>query len=275
MGNVREQSPRAILSADPRRQKQLGIEETRWDHLTAAIAKVMQRHHRLIGDDAHETTPNSARPAARALAPRAVHDDIADEFRFHVEMRARENERRGMSAADAQRDAERRFGPRARIHDIAYDVRGGGWVETLWQDIRYGARILAAQKMFSATVILTVGIGVGANATIFTLVDRLLLRTLPVERPEELEQLTLPNDWCLIQRAVLSRAAPAQPTFSPASLARTLEPATIGSAGDAQARPRRARIRQLLLRPRHARRARAPAQRRRRSRVTLAHRSPS
>jgi hypothetical protein len=100
-----------------------------------------------------------------------VHDDIADEFRFHVEMRARENERRGMSAADARRDAERRFGSAARIHDIAYDVRGGGWVATLWQDIRYGARVLAAQKIFSATVILTVGIGVGANAMIFTLVD--------------------------------------------------------------------------------------------------------
>jgi predicted permease len=165
--------------------------------------------------------------------PEQVHDDIADEFRFHVEMRARENERHGMSAADAQRDAERRFGSAARIHDIAYDVRGGGWAETLWQDIRYGARVLAAQKIFSAIVILTVGIGVGANATIFTLVDRLLLRTLPVERPGELEQLTLPNDWSSFSAPFFREMRRRNDVFS-GVLARTLEPATIGGSGDAR-----------------------------------------
>ena len=132
------------------------------------------------------------RDRVRALSsPDRVREEIAEELRLHVEMRARDNERSGMSADDARRDAERRFGSVARIGDIAYDVRGGGWLETLWQDVRYGTRVLAKQKIFAATVILTVGIGVGANATIFTLVDQLLLRTLPVERPEELEQVAL------------------------------------------------------------------------------------
>ena len=174
------------------------------------------------------------RDRLRALwQPDRVHDDIADEFRFHMEMRARENERRGMSAADAQRDAEHRFGSAARIHDIAYDVRGGGWAEALWQDIRYGARVLASQKIFSATVILTVGIGVGANATIFTLVDRLLLRTLPVERPGELEQLTLPNDWSSFSAPFYRELRRRNDVFS-GVLARQIEPATIGAAGEAR-----------------------------------------
>ena len=174
------------------------------------------------------------RDRLRALwHPERVHDDIADEFRFHMEMRARENERRGMTTADAQRDAKQRFGSSARIHDIAYDVRGGGWAETLWQDIRYGARVLAAQKVFSATVILTVGIAVGANATIFTLVDRLLLRTLPVERPQELEQLTLPNDWSSFSVPFYRELRRRNDVFS-GVLARQLEPATIGNAGEAR-----------------------------------------
>lgn len=187
----------------------------------------------MIGDDAMQKL-RMLRDRLRALwHPDQVHDDIADEFRFHVEMRARENEHRGMSTADARRDAERRFGSAARVHDLAYDVRGGGWIETVLQDVRYGARVLAAQKMFSATVILTVGIAVGANATIFTLVDRLLLRTLPVERPAELEQLTLPNDWSSFSAPFFRELRQRSDVFS-GVLARTLEPATIGNAGDAR-----------------------------------------
>ena len=174
------------------------------------------------------------RDRLRALwRPDRVYDEIAEEFRVHVEMRARDNERGGMSADDARRDAERRFGSVARIGDIAYDVRGGGWLETLWQDIRYGTRVLAKQKIFSATVILTVGIGVGANATIFTLVDRLLLRTLPVERPEELEQVTLPNDWSSFSAPFVRDLRRRTDVFS-GVLARALVPATIANAGDAR-----------------------------------------
>ena len=174
------------------------------------------------------------RDRLRALRrPNHVRDEIAEELRFHIEMRARDNERSGMSAGDARFDAERRFGSVARIGDIAYDVRGGGWLETIWQDIRYGTRVLAKQKIFSATVILTVGIGVGANATIFTLVDRLLLRTLPVERPEELEQVTLPNDWSSFSTPFVRELRRRPDVFS-GVVARARVPATIASGGDAR-----------------------------------------
>jgi transcriptional regulator len=95
-------------------KKQLGIEETRWSHLTDAIARVMQATDRLSGETSWVNCVSFEIGCARSGSRTAVHDDIADEFRFHMEMRARENERRGMSAADAQRDAEHRFGSAAR-----------------------------------------------------------------------------------------------------------------------------------------------------------------
>jgi predicted permease len=174
------------------------------------------------------------RDRVRALwQPQRVQDEIAEEFRFHVQMRARDNERAGMSADDARRDAERRFGSAARIGDTAYDVRGGGWLETLWQDIRWGTRVLAKQKIYSATVILTVGVGVGANTTIFTLIDRFLLRTLPVERPGELARVTLPNDWSSFSAPFVRELRQRSDVFS-GVLARAVVPATIASNGDAR-----------------------------------------
>ena len=174
------------------------------------------------------------RDRLRALwRPDQVRDEIVEELRFHVEMRARDNERGGMSAADARRDAARRFGSVAGIADVAYDVRGGGWLETLWQDARYGARVLAKQRVFTATVILTVGIGVGAGAAIFTLADRLLIRTLPVDHPAELEQISLPNDWTSFPTPFFRELRGRTDVFA-GVLARTLAPATIAGAGDAR-----------------------------------------
>jgi len=162
-----------------------------------------------------------------------VQDEIAEELRFHVEMRARDNERAGMSPADARREAERRFGSVALAADAGYDVRGGGWIETLVRDVRFGARVLAKHKIFSAVVILTVGVGIGANATIFTLVDRVLLRSLPVQHSEELEQVTLPNDWSTFSEPFFRDLRRRTDIFS-GVLARTVVPATIARSGDAR-----------------------------------------
>jgi hypothetical protein len=80
---------------------------------------------------------NAFRDRIRALRDSdAVHREIDEEMRFHVEMRADENVRLVMSPQEARREAERRFGGLTRIKERGYDVRGGGFMEILWQDLR-------------------------------------------------------------------------------------------------------------------------------------------
>src|SRR5687767_2510953 len=82
-----------------------------------------------------------------------IRKEITEEMRFHIELRAEENLRQGMSPADARRAAERLFGPMERIRDEGYDVRGGRWLEAIWRDLRYGLRVMKRRPGFAATVI--------------------------------------------------------------------------------------------------------------------------
>jgi predicted permease len=126
----------------------------------------------------------------RALFRReSVLRDIDEEFRIHVEMETEANIRRGMPPDEARARALKSFGNLSRNTELGYDLRGGGWLENLWQDLRFGIRMLMKQPGFSLTAVLTLALGIGANAAIFTLLHAVMMKTLPVADPDSLVRI--------------------------------------------------------------------------------------
>lgn len=131
----------------------------------------------------------------RALFRReAVIDDIDEEMRIHVDMATEDNVRRGMAPAEARAAALREFGNLGCARDTAYAVRGGGMVETLTQDIRFGGRMLRKHPGVTLSAVITMALGIGATSAVFSVVNPLLLRGLPFPDPDRLMNI---RETCL------------------------------------------------------------------------------
>jgi predicted permease len=115
--------------------------------------------------------------------------DLSREIDHYIAQETDDNIARGMRPDEARFAAMRKFGNRAAVREAVYTRNTIGWLDVLAQDLRYSLRQLRLQPGFALAAIVSLALGIGANTSIFTLVDQILLRLLPVANPRELVQL--------------------------------------------------------------------------------------
>jgi len=125
------------------------------------------------------------------LRSNRVSEDIDREMAFHMSELADDLMARGMKASDARREARRRFGNPGVQKERTRDADILTWLESLVGDVRYALRALRASPVFALVTIASLGLGIGANTAIFSLINAVVLKTLPVRAPDELMQVTM------------------------------------------------------------------------------------
>ena len=119
--------------------------------------------------------------------------EIRAELAFHLEEEAEEGRAAGLSEAEARRAARLELGNPVALQERVRDAWGWAWIEHAAQDVRYAGRLLRRRPAFSVAAILTLALGIGGATAVFSLCQALLVRHLPVERPDELVRLVEPR----------------------------------------------------------------------------------
>ena len=120
------------------------------------------------------------------VRPNRLQRDLDDELLFHVEARTRDNIASGMPPDEARLAALRLFGNRTLMAERMRDADVNLWIDAGLRNLRYAARVLRRNPAFTAVVVLSMALGIGANTAVFSLLNAVVLKTLPVKNPEEL-----------------------------------------------------------------------------------------
>jgi len=119
--------------------------------------------------------------------------ELSEELQFHIERQIEENIALGMSPAQARTAARADFGNITQATEDSYQSRGVAWIEDLVQDVRYGLRTLVKDRSFTIITIFTLALGIGSSTAIFSLVNAVLIRSLPYGETDKLVYLFTPN----------------------------------------------------------------------------------
>jgi hypothetical protein len=112
--------------------------------------------------------------------------DLDEEMRLHVDLRARQLEADGLSHEASQTAARRRFGNARRLREESVESWGWRWLEQFVQDVRFAFRTLGRHPGYALTAIVTLGLGIGANTAIFSVLNGVVLKPLPYTNGERL-----------------------------------------------------------------------------------------
>src|ERR1700693_6292241 len=126
--------------------------------------------------------------------------DVEEELQFHLEMRRRELIAQGISPNEARQRVNRRFGNHTWIRERTRETDLLGWLDSLARDVAFGIRAMRRNPLVTAVAVLSLALAMGANTIMFTLMDTVVFRALPVRDPASLVLLERPGgqDWALM-----------------------------------------------------------------------------
>lgn len=142
-----------------------------------------------------EWTTNAWLRVKALVNRRRLERDLEEELEFHLAKRAEKNCRLGLATDAAQVAARRRFGNVTLVKEDCRELWIFSWMETLWKDIRYAARILAKSPGFATVVVFSLALGIGANTAVFSVMNAVMLHGLPYQHPEELATIFSTHAW--------------------------------------------------------------------------------
>jgi hypothetical protein len=127
----------------------------------------------------------------RLLRRKQQESHLDQELRFHIEQRVPDFRRSGLDDAEARRKARQQFGGADQVKEDCRDARGTRWLEDLLQDLRYAARGLWHHPGFALVIVFSLALSIGGNTAIFSVLNAVLCRSVPVVQPEQLYGLDI------------------------------------------------------------------------------------